>query len=302
MKKQDDTFLARWLNNELTSEELKAFEATEDFALYNKILLGTTQLEGPSFDEDEAFIALKDKRANRNTIKKSSTNWFKYGIAASVIFLIGFISYSLLFQTTVYTTGIGEQLSCTLPDGSTVILNAKSSLEVDTHNWNEDRKLSLKGEAFFDVEKGKTFTVSTKEGNVTVLGTEFTVNAYNNYFEVACYEGKVSVLDNHNNKTTLLIPNQSYRNIENTISETATNSDEPLWLKEQSIFKSIPIKHVFKALEKQYGIKIKYNKFDDTILFTGAFPNNNQQIALETVLKSVNLDYTVKDNSIILQD
>ena len=302
MKKQDDTFLARWLNNELTSEELKAFEATEDFTLYNKILQGTTQLEGPSFDENQAFTELKDKRANRNTIKRSSTKWFKYGIAASVIFLIGFISFSLLFQTTVYTTGIGEQLSCTLPDGSTVILNAKSSLEVDTHNWDENRNLSLKGEAFFDVEKGKTFTVSTKEGDVTVLGTEFTVNAYNNYFEVTCYEGKVSVLDNQNKETTFLTPSQSYRNIEKAISQTNIDSHEPLWLKEQSVFKSIPVKHVFKALEKQYGIKIKYNKFDDTVLFTGAFPNNNQQIALETVLKSVNLEYTVKDNSIILQD
>ena len=46
-------------------------------------------------------------------------------------------------------------------------------------NFNENRKLQLKGEAFFDVVKsGSTFQISTEFGNIQVLGTAFNVKAY----------------------------------------------------------------------------------------------------------------------------
>ena len=54
-KNYDDTFLARWLNNELTSKELEEFEASSDFLIYKKIAEKSSELKPPSFNKEEAF-------------------------------------------------------------------------------------------------------------------------------------------------------------------------------------------------------------------------------------------------------
>lgn len=305
MKHQDDIFLSKWLENSLSEEELKQFQSSKDYDMYVKIIEGTSKLKAPSYDLDDAFLQLKEKKNNRisTTPIKRKTNWLKYGVAAAIVLFVSIISYSNFFAKTTYESGFGEQLAFNLPDGSKVILNAKSNIKFDENNWSENRTLTLEGEAFFDVEKGNTFTVKTSQGNVTVLGTEFNVKSEDNFFEVACYEGKVKVEDINNNNTEYLTPTLGYRAISNNVTNSMhIEGTNPSWVHKQSSFKSVPIKYVFKALEKQYNITIKYSNFDDTISYTGSFPNNNQKIALETVLKSVNLNYTINGNSVILQD
>lgn len=300
MTKRDDIFLSRWLNNQLSEEELKQFKTSEDYSLYVKIIQGTEKLQAPIYDLNASFEQLKNAKSLHETPSKK---WRRYSIAASIILLIGCLSYFSFFNETTYTSGYGEQLAFNLPDGSKVILNSKSTISFNKYNWDNHRQLTLDGEAYFDVEKGNTFTVNTNLGNVNVLGTEFNVNATDDYFNVFCYEGKVKVDDHINSSSHILTPHLGYQNIKHQKTfNFSENNDQPLWLQHQSVFKSTPIKHVFQALEKHYNLKFTYTKFDDTTLFTGVFPNNNQNIALETVLKSVNLSYTVKGNRVIIED
>lgn len=301
MIEKDDIFLSKWLNNQLTDKELNDFKASEDYPLYLKIIEGTDKLQAPSYDINTAFELLKKKRNSINT--KQSNQWRFINIAASITLLIGLFTYFNFFKTTTYSTSFGEQLSFKLPDGSVVTLNSKSSISFNTYNWSEHRTLSLKGEAYFDVEKGNTFTVTSHLGDVSVLGTEFNINTTNQYFNVTCYEGKVKVTDKKNSSEHLLTPNIGYQHISGLNAQELTfKNTQPKWLEQQSVFESTPIKLVFKSLEKHYNITFDYTNFDDSVLFTGAFPNNNQHIALETVLKSVNLTYTIKENRVILDD
>lgn len=300
MTKKDDIFLSRWLNNQLTEEELNNFKASDDYALYEKIITETDKLQAPTYDLNSSFKKLKEVRDIKNNTSKK---WRYLNIAASVILLVGLFTYFNFFSTTTYTSGYGEQVAFNLPDGSKVILNSKSTISYNKYDWNKNRSLNLDGEAYFDVEKGKTFTVSTKLGNVSVLGTEFNVNATDNFFNVTCYEGKVKVDDYSNSSTHILTPDLGYQHIKNQNAINLNFKDaDPSWLHQQSNFKSTPIKYVFKTLEKHYNLNFSYTTFDDTILFTGTFPNNNQHIALETVLKSVNLKYTIQGNRVILED
>lgn len=300
MTKKDDIFLSRWLNNELSDEELNNFKATEDYALYVKIIEKSGELKAPNYDLNLAFDQLKEKHFSKNQISKK---WHYFNIAASMLLLIGAFTYFSVFKNTTYSSDYGEHLSFNLPDGSKVILNSKSTISFNEYNWKENRTLNLDGEAFFDVETGNTFTVTTNLGNISVLGTEFNVNATDGFFNVSCYEGKVKIEDNNDGSTHILTPTIGYQHVKN---QTALNlnfdNENPTWLKQQSVFKSTPIKHVFTTLEKHYDLKFSYTHFDDTILFTGTFPNNNQHIALETVLKSVNLNYTIQQNRVILED
>lgn len=301
MQKQDDIFLAKWLANELSEKELEAFKASEHYDLYQKIAEGSTQYIAPEYNLEASFEQLKNKRANRT--KTRSYSWLRYATSVAAVLVLSLLVYDNFFAPTTYTTGFGEKLVVDLPDGSKVHLNAKSTLSFNKNDWKENRELDLKGEAFFDVEKGKTFTVATSKGNVTVLGTEFNVIANSAMFEVVCYEGKVKVEDKVSSEVNYLTPHNGYRHLTNKNADKLVEEAlKPTWLNNQSTFKSLPIKLVFKSLEDQYNIQIKYSQFNDEQLFTGSFPNNNQTIALETVLKSVNLEYSIQGKTIVIEE
>ncbi|MBO9572409.1 MAG: FecR domain-containing protein, partial [Chitinophagaceae bacterium] len=78
------------------------------------------------------------------------------------------------------STPKGGQYQLTLADGTRVWLNAASSITYPTAFNNKIREVSITGEAYFDVAKNKSqpFIVKTNEEQVTVLGTEFNINAY----------------------------------------------------------------------------------------------------------------------------
>ncbi|MFC3197631.1 FecR family protein [Parapedobacter deserti] len=77
-------------------------------------------------------------------------------------------------------TPIGKQVRLTLPDGSNVWLNARSSLTYAANNFEEARTVRLEGEAYFDIfhDTSNPFRVVTEEQIITVLGTKFNVNSY----------------------------------------------------------------------------------------------------------------------------
>jgi len=75
----------------------------------------------------------------------------------------------------------GGQYSVTLPDGSKVWLNSASSLRFPTAFAGPERKVELKGEAYFEVAKNarQPFKVTLEDKTtIEVLGTHFNVNAY----------------------------------------------------------------------------------------------------------------------------
>ncbi len=84
---------------------------------------------------------------------------------------------------TVYntiTTPKGGQYQVSLPDGSMVWLNAASSLSFPVNFTGKQRKVSITGEAYFEIKKNrnKPFIVQAGRQEVEVLGTEFNVNSY----------------------------------------------------------------------------------------------------------------------------
>lgn len=305
MEEFDNIFLARWLDNKLSEDELKQFKASSDYSTYLQIIKGTDRLSAPEFNLEKTFSIIQKNRTKTFKVlknKQQKTIW-QFGIAASFILLIGLVTYFNTFNQTEFSSDYGKQLSFSLPDGSKVILNSKSTVTFNKFNWKNNRVLELDGEAFFDVETGNTFTVKTNQGNVTVLGTEFNINSDDGFFKVTCFEGKVKVTDKLNKTNHILTPSKGYQNtIENNPIALQLEKIEPEWINHQSVFKSTPVKNVFNALEKQYHLNFKYKDFDDRALFTGSFPNNNREIALKSVLKSLNLRYTIDENNIILED
>ncbi|MFL6605202.1 MAG: FecR family protein [Steroidobacteraceae bacterium] len=93
-----------------------------------------------------------------------------------------------------YITGIGEQRTCKLRDGSVIVLNTDTEVQVDYSKHLRGIRL-VKGEALFMVEHdaSRPFIVSAGSANVRAVGTQFNVRRREQSTEVAVVEGVVQV-------------------------------------------------------------------------------------------------------------
>ena len=108
--------------------------------------------------------------------------------------MLGF-SFSNREDTAIHTviTFRGKEDSVSLPDGSTVRINAASRLQ--THFSKDNRKVDFRGEAYFRVAPGRRpFIVNTPYASIEVLGTEFNVNTYDSgVTRITLVKGKIRV-------------------------------------------------------------------------------------------------------------
>ncbi len=293
-----DVFLAKWLADEISDIDLKKVVSQADFIAYQKIKKGIAFFDVIEAPLEDSYAKLEQKiQLKKSTkVKQLYTKW-AFSIAASLLLLFG-INAFFNQQNVFNVTSFGEQKTIALLDGSEVILNANSKLNYSKKNWQNKRIVFLQGEAFFKVKKGKTFVVKTKNGFVEVLGTEFNVNSFSDYFEVTCYSGKVKVVQNEKEK--ILLPNQSYQKISgNSVKNNIVKTKKPSWLLGESSFNSVPIRYVLHELENQFQIKFVKNNIDQNILFTGSFPNNNKKVALKTVFDALEIKYKLKNDTTI---
>jgi transmembrane sensor len=296
-KKNNETDLAKWLSGELSPAEKDAFVQSEDYKAYAKIINATEKLSDPAYDEDKVLSKIKEKIASQPKVRKLNIRYM-YGVAASLILLIGL--YFFLNNTTKpFQTDFGQQVAVTLPDGSEVILNSKTTLHYDKDSFINNRTLQLDGEAYFKVTKGSPFKVVTNEGVVEVLGTQFNIDTNDDFFEVKCFSGKVKVTDDQKNERIL-----TKGNAHRTYNDMATNWDfDPTnasWISGENTFTNTPLLQVIDALENQYQIEIKNSEIFKNEYFTGRFSNTNRDLALKTVFEAMNIAYELKDNSVKL--
>ncbi|MGV3696626.1 FecR family protein [Flavobacterium sp.] len=290
MENEKETYLSDWLANKISDEQLKQLVSEDDFLAYYRLrnALDSFTVAEPSLEGN--FNAIRQKIDSQKSGKASKVIplWRYAGIAAVVVVLFG------LFQTFYFSNTSSAALGATelviLPDNSKVTLNAKSKLSYP-NLFNFHRTLELKGEAFFEVQKGSTFTVKTALGCVTVLGTKFNVNAYKDYFEVVCYEGKVSV--ESKGKIAILSPSESIRFYDHTSENWADNTTtQPSWISGESAFKNVPVKYVIDKFKNQYNVDIDFPKNKEEVKFTGTFTHKNIETALKSICIPLHLNYT----------
>ena len=268
-----ENYLAKWLNNELTEEELAKFKETKEYASYLKLREATNNLAGPDFDMAKAWENLNKHKATTNNKVIKLNPYKKYlGIAAAVaiIFVASFLYYNSLNEEISYSK----------------------------KNWDKKRDIALDGEAFFKVAKGKRFTVTTDNGTVTVLGTQFNVENRKGYFEVACYEGLVSVL--YNKEEIKLPAGNSLVVINGELQALAIpNTKEPSWIRNESSFKSIPLKFVLDEFQRQFNIEVTIENIDTNQLFTGSFSNTDKELALQSISTPSQIKFKLEGNKVL---
>jgi transmembrane sensor len=176
---KENYFLAKWLNDQLTSQELDEFKSTSEYAAFEKIKHYSSQLSTPNFNESMVLEnVLKTKKEQPKVIAINSRTWFSR-IAAVLILSLGITYFYLSTKVETQFANNNSKQTFLLPDDSQVVLNSGSNATYNSFKWDDKREINLDGEAYFKVAKGKVFDVITSQGKVTVVGTQFNVTHNN---------------------------------------------------------------------------------------------------------------------------
>lgn len=154
-----------------------------------------------------------------------------------------------------------------LPDGSMGWLNSASSIKFPERFDGKERKVTLKGEAYFNVNTNpnKPFIVSTNNLNIVATGTSFNINSWEDdpYTKVVLEDGKLEIFKNNiNNSQSLaatLDPGQLFQ-YSKTNSECSMNNVDIekyiSWKNGRLIFRSDPLSEVVERLNRWYNVNI----------------------------------------------
>ncbi len=301
-----DYFLAKWLNNDLSQEEADRFLLHEDYESYVAIVDGIKKLKVPNqkSNEEEYLELMQRIESSKNNVEKSKVRKLNFSslvmslsIAASLLLLAGF-SFVYFMGNVISKTNIAETKSIILPDNSKVVISASSELEYNKYLFYFSRKLSLKGEGYFSVEKGNKFTVNTNNGSVTVLGTKFNVVSRKDNFTTQCFEGSVRV--GVKNESTVIKKGDKISYINSEKRMTNETDLSPKWISlKKSQFDAVPFGLVIQEFQNYYPVTFKAK--DSRLLnlnFTGSFPYNSLEIALKSIFVPMGIKYR-KEGEII---
>lgn len=161
------------------------------------------------------------------------------------------------------STPLGGQFQLTLPDGSQVWLDAASSITYPTAFTGNERKVSISGQAYFEVAENKELPFVVQKGSmsITVLGTHFNVNAYENEGTVktTLLEGLVKI--NQGSFTTLIKPGQQIQLTKNGSSRLIEHADleeAVAWKNGFFKFDHCDLPSVMRQLARWYDVTIMY--------------------------------------------
>ncbi len=197
--------------------------------------------------------------------------------------------------------GKGQRLTVFLPDSSKVTINSESEIKY-SDNYLKDRKVWLKGEAFFDVvhDCSSPFIVYIeKDLKVKVYGTRFNVNTFRNLKEISLVQGKVSVLLD-NRKEVFLNPKEQLQWNAETESYSKKSFDVDFitsWKDDYLKFNNTPLEEAIVKINQFYGIKLCLeNKNMATKCIKGVFKDQPLREFLE-MLEFIG-DFKIQQNSI----
>ncbi len=239
-----------------------------------------------------------------------------------------------LKPVTEVVTQNGSRTDISLPDGSTVWLNAGSTLTYDSLYGNKLREVTLSGEGYFDVVRNpnKPFIIHTGKINIRVLGTIFNVKSYpgEGTIETSLIKGsiEVSFLSMPSKKIILkpdqklvidkeelnggssagqakvqtqMITIQPLRHIENDSSLAETG-----WMQNRLYFNDMSFHELLKSMERKYGVSFQMSDDAlDTIHFTGSFQDETVIQALDALRltaaqSSYDFNYEMQGNQVFI--
>ncbi len=194
--------------------------------------------------------------------------------------------------------------SITLSDGSKVWLNSASSLTYPVAFIGTEREVTITGEAYFEVARNSDmpFTVKKGETSVTVLGTHFNVNAYEDETstKITLLEGQVKV--DRGNVSKLLKPGQQAQVSSGIKITDDVDIDEVMaWRNGEFQFgEAADITSVMRQIARWYDVDVEY-KGDITGHIGGTISRDkNVSQVLQMLQMTGAVKFIIEDKKIVV--
>lgn len=245
-------------------------------------------------------------------LKRTNREWYRVAVAAVLITVTSIVYF--WGENTAWKefhTAYGETRNVVLPDGSSVVLNANSTLTLHS-DWSRDseREIWLDGEAFFSVihkEDNKVFRVKTKEGvSVEVLGTTFNVYNRLNGTKVVLNSGQIrlSLPTKESSQKILMKPGDMVEYKEQHFNKKAVDPKlYTAWTDNKIILDHTKLSEMVYMLKDTYGLDVKVA--DSSLLeqtVSGSMPLGDAEVLLQQMAKAFQLRIKKNDNVITMEE
>lgn len=270
---------------------------------------------GISLDQEanSAYLQVwENVRRNAAKGSRAGTRLPLYASLAAAMVVLAIVSIYLLRSASVqpreYRAAYGEIKEVTLDDGSTVTLNANSSLKLSESWSTKERKVLLEGEAFFNVVKTpdrKLFQVVIPNGlTIEVLGTTFNVNTRRESSSVYLQSGIVRL--QHAAESVTLKPGElaDYETSLQRIVVSRANAeanDKLAWRNNLYIMNDFSLSTIARDIEDIFGKKVVI--MDSTLnerRVTAKVPARDMNVWLQVLSETLNLEIVERGNEIII--
>lgn len=270
----DYRLLAKYLTGMLSPEEMKQVEEWRELSIDNEEVFSElmklrvswkfTQYNTPEHIEE----ALNGLNAKINSRRRFQILRSVMRYAAVILLFVSFsyVGWGYLKPDNCVTIRVeqGEDVKkIVLADGSAVWLKEGSSLRIPEVFAENNRKLSLQGEAFFDVAKNAQFPlyVSTNYVNIRVLGTAFNVKTDEKHqnVETVLARGKVALLDKQWNPILDMSPGEkvTYDNNKNEYATEVVDVNVcTAWRLNQFVFENVTLREIVNQLSVKFNVNI----------------------------------------------
>lgn len=208
----------------------------------------------------------------------------------------------VLYNTLATPNGGKYQLI--LPDGSKVWLNAASSIHFPTIFTGKERRVTVTGEAYFEVAKNAAmpFKITVKDMEVEVLGTHFNVMAYDdeNSMNTTLLEGSVKISKGVIKK--MLVPGQqSVINSTGEINIVDADMEEVMaWKNGWFQFNAADIKTVMRQISRWYAVEVVYEGKIPDGHYSGAVSRDNDIFQVLKIMQSGGVRFKIEGRKVIV--
>lgn len=295
-----DELIGKYLAHEASSEERNALEAwlaesadnRHYFDQLKTIFDNAASITNiPQFDTDAAWIKLRLKVHQRPRGRSVDFKLdFKpdgfdlkllWRIAASIVIIaaVGFFTYRM-FQPSVSTMQVATETktkSDTLPDGSDIFLNKKTTVAYSYNKRSKTHTVKLKGEAYFNIQHDddKTFIVDIDGVMIRDIGTSFNVKAYpdSSTIEVTVEEGEVLFYSEDKNITLKAGGKGIYHKDTKSFEVTEAEPNISAYKTKVFVFSDAELRTVVAQLNRVYDKQIIYEDHLRSCRYTSTFTN-----------------------------
>lgn len=302
---QLNTWIASSEENNAYYQKLKrTFDLSGNY-YPNKTLTGSIDVD----QEWNHFVNRIEKKRStpvRSLVPEKNTSWMR--IAAAVLLLIasGFVINYFLFTTRdIQFETADNTLEITLPDGSQVTLNRFSELVYTPDYGKQERRVRIKGEAFFDVERNpeKTFVIEINKATVEVLGTSFNVRGYETEnLEVVVQTGIVKLSAPERTKNIILKAGERgvyERGTKNLTHIANADLNFLAWKTRKIVFVESDLRAVVESINRIYGSDIRIaTQVSGSCVVTVTFEQQSLESILKVLKDTLNLTFTSKNGVI----